>query len=103
MKKAREKELKARGFKATSVEEFLGLTSDEVAIIELRLALSKALKQRRLKAKVSQAAFAKRLKTSQSRLAKMEAGDKSVSFDLLIKNLLKLGVDKKELADVVAS
>lgn len=47
--------------------------------------------------------FAKQLRSSQSRMAKMEAGDKSVSLDLLINNLLAVGVDRKELAEIIAA
>ena len=103
MNKKRQKELKAKGFRVTTVAEFLDLTPHEEAIIELRLVLSKELKRRRLKAKISQEQFAKRLKTSQSRVAKMEAGDRSVSLDLLITNLFKIGVDKEQFAEILAS
>lgn len=99
-KKKREK-LEAKGFKITSVAEFLELTPDETAIIEIRLDLSKALKEYRTKSKLTQGEFAKKLKTSQSRVAKMEAGDKSVSLDLLIKNLLKSGFDRKGLSEII--
>jgi transcriptional regulator with XRE-family HTH domain len=47
--------------------------------------------------KLTQAELARILNSSQSRVAKMEAGDPTVSIDLLIKSLLALGVSKKEL------
>ncbi|MEZ5307196.1 MAG: helix-turn-helix transcriptional regulator [Pyrinomonadaceae bacterium] len=103
MNKERKRELEAKGFEVTTVADFLGLSKHEEAIIELRLALSQELKKRRIGARISQERFAKRLETSQARVAKMEAGDKSVSLDLLIRNLLKIGVSRKELAEIVSS
>ena len=101
MNEEKRKKLEAKGWKAVSVEEFLELTPEENAVIELRLALSNAIKKRRLEANMSQEAFASFLKSSQSRVAKMEAGDQSVSFDLLIKSLFKSGVSVKELSEAI--
>jgi DNA-binding XRE family transcriptional regulator len=103
MNAGKRKKLEAKGWKVTSVTEFLELTPEESALIELRLALSNALKQKRLEAKMTQEEFAKRLRSSQSRLAKMEAGDPSVSFDLLIKNLFATGIDKEKLGEIIAA
>ena len=103
MNEEKRKRLEAKGWKLTSVAEFLELTPEENAIIELRLALSNALKQKRLEAKMTQEAFAKKLRSSQSRLAKMEAGDPSVSFDLLIRNLFATGIDKQKLGEIIAA
>ncbi|MDQ3635744.1 MAG: helix-turn-helix transcriptional regulator [Acidobacteriota bacterium] len=101
MDKRKRKKLEAKGFEITTVTEFLELTPDEAAIIELRLDLSNALKNYRIQSELTQEEFAKRLKTSQSRVAKMEAGDKSVTLDLLIKNLLKSGFNRKELSEII--
>jgi hypothetical protein len=38
------------------------------------------------------------LKSSQSRVAKMECGDPTVSLDLLVKSLLAIGVSKESIA-----
>jgi transcriptional regulator with XRE-family HTH domain len=75
----------------------LGLSAEETAYIEMKLALSEKLKQRRQRKRMTQAELAKLVHSSQSRVAKMEAGDPSVSMDLLVKSLLALGVSKKEL------
>ena len=101
MNKQRKKELAAKGFAVTNVADFLGLSPHEEQMIELRLKLSKAIRERRRKAKISQVVFAERLKTSQSRVAKMEAGDPSVSIDLLVKNLFKSGLNIKDLSKIV--
>jgi DNA-binding XRE family transcriptional regulator len=95
--KAKQAKLERKGWKFGSADEFLGLSAQELAYIELRLALSDTLKSKRVSKKLTQAELARILNSSQSRVAKMEAGDPTVSIDLLIKSLLALGVSKKEL------
>ena len=97
MKQRKRAKLESRGWKIGSAEEFLGLSAEESAYIEMKLALSEKLKQRRQRKRMTQAELAKLVSSSQSRVAKMEAGDPSVSIDLLVKSLLALGVSKKEL------
>lgn len=81
--------------------EFLGLSPEESAYIEMKLALSETLKQRRMQKKISQVEFARMISSSQSRVAKMEAGDVSVSIDLLLKSLFALGISRKEVARIL--
>jgi len=95
--KAKQAKLERKGWKFGSADEFLRLSTEELAYIELKLALSDALKSKRVSEKLTQAELARIMKSSQSRVAKMEAGDPTVSIDLLIKSLLALGVSKKEL------
>ena len=102
MKATKRKRLEAKGWKVGTVEEFLNLSPEEVAYIELKHALSNSLRERRSKEKLSQVEVAKLFKTSQSRVAKMEAGDPSVSIDLLIKSLLALGASPKDLAKAIS-
>ena len=97
MKRSKRAKLESRGWKIGSAEEFLGLSDEEAAFIEMKLALSAKLKQRRERKQMTQAELAKLVRSSQSRVAKMEAGDPTVSMDLLVKSLLALGVSKKEL------
>jgi hypothetical protein len=40
--------------------------------------------------------------SSQSRVAKMEAGDPTVSLDLLVQGLLAAGATRREIADALA-
>jgi predicted XRE-type DNA-binding protein len=96
------KKLKSKGYNVGSVEDFLGLSTEESEYIELKLALSEALIKRRKKTNLTQAQLAKMLKSSQSRVAKMEKGDPTVSVDLLVKSLLALGADKKSIARAIA-
>jgi DNA-binding XRE family transcriptional regulator len=97
VKQGKKQRLESKGWKIGSAQEFLGLSAEEEAYIEMKLALSAKLKQRRQRKRMTQAELAKLVHSSQSRVAKMEAGDPSVSIDLLVKSLLALGVSKKEL------
>ncbi len=103
MNEEKRKKLEVKGWKVTTATDFLGLTEEEESIIELRLTLSEALKKQRLDAALTQESFAKLLQSSQSRVAKMEAGDPSVTFDLLIRSLFKAGVNKKKLSKIIAT
>jgi DNA-binding XRE family transcriptional regulator len=81
-----------------SVQDFLELSDAEMELIETRLVASRMLKAARRQQKLTQQALAAKLHTSQSRMAKIEAGDPSVSLDLILKSLFFLGVDRKKLA-----
>ena len=94
--------LKRKGWKFGTADEFLGLSAEESAYIELKLALGDALKAKRVSKKMTQAELAQVMNSSQSRVAKMEAGDPTVSIDLLVKSLLALGVSKKELGQSIS-
>jgi DNA-binding XRE family transcriptional regulator len=94
--------LAKKGWKTGSVAEFLVLSAEESACIEIKLALSEKLRERRRRKKLTQAELAKAIESSQSRVAKMEAGDPTVSIDLLVKSLLALGVSKKELGRTIS-
>jgi predicted XRE-type DNA-binding protein len=102
MKAKKKQQLEAHGWQVGSVGEFLDLSSAEAAYIELKLALSAQLKQCRQQQQLTQVELAKRLQSNQSRVAKMEAGDPSVSLDLLIRSLLALGLTTTDLAHIIA-
>jgi DNA-binding XRE family transcriptional regulator len=95
MDKTKQKRLESSGWKVGTVNDFLNLSSEESAYIELKLQLAKNLQKRRIEKKLTQTAMARILKSSQSRVAKMEAGDPTVSLDLLIRSLLALGAKPK--------
>ena len=98
----KKKALEAKGYKIGSADKFLGLSKEESEYIELKLALSQALVKRRKQRNLTQVQLAKRLKSSQSRIVKMEKGDPSVSLDLLVKSLLAMGATKKNIAKLIA-
>lgn len=101
MDEKKRKRLEAAGWKIGTVEEFLGLTPEEVAIVELKLQLSNALRERRKKLGLSQKELARRLGSSQSRVAKMEGDDPTVSIDLLIRGLVFSGIGLDGLSRIV--
>jgi transcriptional regulator with XRE-family HTH domain len=77
------------------------LSDEEVSYIELKLKLANRLKAARIRCRLTQKEFARRIDSSQSRVAKMEAGDRSVSLDLLIKSLLALGVTNEDIGEAI--
>ena len=102
MKQDKLKKLKRAGWSVGDAQDFLELSKEETLFLELKLALSARLKERRQKQHLTQNDLAELLQSSQSRVAKMEAGDPSVSIDLLLRALLQLGTTKKELAKLIA-
>lgn len=102
MDRKKKKALEAKGYKVGSVDEFLGLSKEESEYIELKLALSQALAKCRKQRNLTQVQLAKILDSSQSRIAKMEKGDPTVTLDLLVKSLLAMGTTKKNIAKMIA-
>jgi DNA-binding XRE family transcriptional regulator len=102
MKTEKRRRLEAGGWKVGGAREFLNLSPEEAAYVELKLALSKNLQETRREKNLTQEELARLLKSSQSRVAKMEAGDPSVSIDLLVRSLLILGTSRKNLARMLA-
>jgi ribosome-binding protein aMBF1 (putative translation factor) len=102
MDKKKKAKLEKAGWRVGSAEEFLDLTPEEAAYVELKLSLSSQLREVRTESGLSQVELAKRLGSSQSRVAKMEASDPSVSVDLLIKGLLAAGATKSEIGAAIA-
>jgi DNA-binding XRE family transcriptional regulator len=96
------KRLEAAGWVVGSTQDFLGLSDEEMAIINIRNSLSLAFQALRKRNKLTQAALATRIGSSQSRVAKMEVGDPSVSLDLLIRGMLALGATPRDVGRVIA-
>jgi predicted XRE-type DNA-binding protein len=102
MRKSRRDRLEAKGWRFGNAQEFLGLSNEESAYVELRLRLADSLRLRRQKRNLSQTELARMVHSSQSRVAKMEGGDPSVSLDLLIRSLLALGASTRDLARAIS-
>jgi predicted transcriptional regulator len=98
MKKAKKAKLEAAGWRVGDAADFLGLTKEEAALIEMKLGLAESLRRRRVARKLTQMQLAKQLGSSQSRVAKMEAADASVSIDLLVRALLEMGATRAQVA-----
>jgi Helix-turn-helix domain len=103
MDEATQRRLEADGWRFGTVQEFLGLTDEETAIIEIHLELGDALRARRVAKGWTQARLARRMGSSQSRVAKAELGSPSVSLDLLFRALLALGATPQEIGATIAS
>ncbi len=103
MRANKREKLTGRGWKVGDAAEFLGLSAEEEALINLRLRLADGLKERRVRKRLTQIELAKAVKSSQSRVAKMEAGDPSVSIDLLVRSLIALGASSHDLARIIAA
>lgn len=103
MREDKRRRLEQKGWRVGTAEEFLALTAEEAAYIELKLRLAFGLREWRRRRNLTQAELAKRLQSSQSRIAKMEAGDPSVSLDLLIRSLLTLGASRRALSRIVSA
>jgi len=103
VREEKQRRLEARGWKVGTAQEFLRLSAEEAAYIELKVRLAMGLREWRRRRNLTQADLATRLQSSQSRIAKMEAGDPSVSLDLLIRSLLTLGASRRELSRIMSA
>jgi hypothetical protein len=103
MKNSKRQKLEAAGWKVGSTADFLGLSKEEESLIDMKLALANKLKARRQERKLTQLEIAKRIGSSQSRIAKMEVADKSVSLDLLVRSLLSLGASRQDIAGTIGA
>jgi ribosome-binding protein aMBF1 (putative translation factor) len=102
MKTEKRRRLSRAGWKVGDTQEFLELSDAEMALIDVRVSLARELRRRRRLGGISQATLAERVGSSQSRVAKMEAGDPSVSIDLLVRTLLSIGSSAREIGRVIA-
>ncbi|MFM9074085.1 MAG: helix-turn-helix domain-containing protein [Bacteroidota bacterium] len=103
MKNFKKKRLEANGWKTGNASDFLNLSPEESAYIELKLALSNALQDMRKSRNLTQIDLAKLLRSSQSRVAKMEAADSSVTVDLMFRSLFALGASRKKVAGILSA
>ena len=94
--------LEQQGFRVGTVTEFLGLSPAEAALVEMKLALGEELRRLRNERGLTQAGLAAAVHSSQSRVAKMEAGDPAVSLDLLVRTMIEAGASRSDLAGIIA-
>jgi transcriptional regulator with XRE-family HTH domain len=102
MESKKQQRLEAKGWKIGDAADFLKLTHEEAMIAEMRLALSRSLKERR-KTLMTQAELATKISSSQPRVAMAENGDSSVSIELLIRAMLATGASPKEIGQIFAT
>jgi len=103
MEQSKQDRLKAHGWQIGSVSDFLGLSTEEAEYIQVKLALSQEVRAFRQRQGWTQDEVARLVGSSQSRVAKMEVGDPSVSIDLLMKTLIALGVSRQEIANTIGA
>ena len=89
------------GWVEGSVQDFLELSVADVEYIETRRALAHRLREERRKKHLTQTQLAATLKTSQSRVAKMEHADPTVTVDLILQALFQVGLNRKDIAAAV--
>jgi DNA-binding XRE family transcriptional regulator len=102
MRREKKERLEAAGWRVGTVEEFLELTPEEAEYVDMKVNLSRFLRERRKNLALTQAQVAQQIGSSQSRVAKLEAADPSVTLDLLVRSALALGASAKELAEALA-
>lgn len=101
MRTAKKARLERAGWVVGSATQFLKLSAHEQRFVEVKLALATGVRRLRERRGLTQAALAKRLGSSQSRVAKMEAADPSVSLDLMLRSLLSIGATAGEIAKLI--
>lgn len=102
MRVAKKKALEESGWRVGSAADFLGLDEVESQYVEIKVALARLLRATRSRRRLTQLELAERIGSSQSRVAKLEAGDPTVSMDLLVRSLLAMGARPSELAKAVS-
>lgn len=89
------------GWTVGDAAKFLNLNPQEAQFVELKQALAAGVRQLREQRGMTQAALAEQLGSSQSRIAKMEAADRSVTVDLMVRSLLAIGATPGEIAKLI--
>lgn len=103
MKVSKKKKLEAAGWKVGSTAEFLELSDAEAMLVNIKVALAKKVRAMRQERKITQQQLAKLIGSSQSRVAKLEIADRSVSMELLIRSLLSMGATRKQIGAIVGA
>ena len=101
MKASKKKKLEAAGWKVGSAADFLELSDAEEMLVNMKVALAKKVKAMRQEKKITQQRLAKLIGSSQSRVAKLETADRSVSMELLIRSLLSMGATRAQVGTIV--
>ena len=97
MDMGKRKALEAAGFRFGDAADFLELTEEERLLVELRVNLAQAIRRRREQSELSQKQVAARIKSSQPRVAKIEAAAPDVSLDQMFRGLFAVGGTVEDL------
>jgi DNA-binding XRE family transcriptional regulator len=101
MNKNKAAKLRRHGWEIGNAADFLNLSSEEAAYVELKVTLAQYLHEKRKSRHLTQEQLAQLIHSSQSRVAKMEKNDPTVSIDLMVKSLLAMGATRRELAEAI--
>lgn len=99
MEEAKRKRLEQAGWKSGTVSEFLELAPEETVLVEIKLALSRYLKERR-RDTMTQVELTKKIHSSRPRIAKAE--EEEVSIELMIRAMLATVVTPQEIGQIIA-
>ena len=102
MNSAKKARLESKGWRVGDAQDFLNLSKEEAAFVEMKLALAECLRASRIRRNLSQTRVAELVGSSQSRVAKMESGDPSVSVDLLLRAVLAIGETPQQIIKAFA-
>lgn len=103
MRTAKQNRLERAGWRIGNASDFLGLSEVEAQLLDIKIALARLLRATRTRRRLTQFELAERIGSSQSRVAKLEAGHPSVSVDLLVRSLIALGAKRKDVAKAVST
>ena len=102
MRKDKRRRLVRAGWRIGDAADFLQLSDEERQFIETKLALASGLRQWREDLGLTQTDVARRVGSSQSRVAKMEVADRAVTIDLLLRSLFGLGASRRDVGRLLS-
>ena len=102
MDKRKRERLLAAGWKVSTTAEFLDLSPEEEALVEARISLTRRIRSVREEKGMTQVQVARLIGSSQSRVAKMEAADRTVSIDMMMRTLFRLGQTPRQVGRALA-
>jgi len=101
MKTKKKKALESVGYKVTDTAEWLGLSPEEEAIVNMRVNFAMEIERVCKERGITQQALAEKIGTRQSGVARMLNNPSKVTIDSLIKTLLVLGTPSKRIAALI--
>ena len=95
------KQLEAAGYQITDSADWLGLTPQEQAIVNMRVNFALEIERVRKASNITQRELADKIGTRQSGVARMLNNPTTATIDSLIKTLLALGASPKRIAALI--
>ena len=90
-----------KGWSEATVAEFLELTSAEETIVEMRVRISRAAREKRAELGISQRELAKRMGTQQPHVSDIENG--IATLETMIRAYLALGGTAKKVGGMIGA